>query len=190
MRNENLNAYYPRETKMNDAGFSLLNAAVPLTKGAWAVVSTSRVQAIHQMGSWYLHCSGYARRSQFVPGTGKQQSLPMHRVIAQLMGLNPNGLEVDHVNGDKLDNRDENLRVATHAQNSKNKTRKRTDGTSSKFKGVSWDKRAGKWHARIMSGAVAVHLGRFEKEQDAANAYAVAAVRLHGEFAAPRVERK
>lgn len=86
--------------------------------------------------------------------------------------------EVDHANGDGLDCRRSNLRVASHAENVRNaRSRKGT----SKFKGVSFSK--GGWRAALRVNYKTVHLGRFETEEEAAVAHDEAARRLHGAFA-------
>lgn len=73
----------------------------------------------------------------------------------------PNG-EIDHINGDPLDNRKGNLRIVTHQQNLFN---------NSKAKGYSLDKRNGKWQAQICINDRHLALGLFEKEEDARKAY-------------------
>lgn len=84
----------------------------------------------------------------------------MHR---ELMGLaHGDPRQVDHKNGDGLDNRRENLRVATHRENHQNLHADR--GGTSKHRGVSWDTRSGKWVARANNH----HLGYFSDEEQAA----------------------
>jgi len=108
---------------------------------------------------------------------GNNKTLLMHRVIT--------GAEVklcvDHINGNGLDNRKENLRVCTRSQNIKNQKPGST-GTSS-FKGVSWSPRHKKWSANIRSDGVSYGLGFYALETDAAQAYDEAAISLHGDFA-------
>jgi hypothetical protein len=106
----------------------------------------------------------------------------VHRIIF----LYHNGYmpeKVDHKNGNIDDNRIENLRAATHADNRKN-SRKRTKNKSSKYKGVSYYKTKGKWRAQIMHKSVNKHLGLFENELDAALAYNTSAMLYYGEYAA------
>lgn len=91
------------------------------------------------------------------------------------------GIHVDHVNGDTLDNRRENLRTASPSQNQMN-SRKRARRTS-EFKGVCWHGGAGKWRAYICKGRTQTHLGMHESEIAAARAYDEAAKRMFGEFA-------
>ena len=102
----------------------------------------------------------------------------LHRII-----LNPPpGLLVDHRNSNTLDNRRENLRLATHSQNVHNK-RKTQSKTSSKFIGVSFEKRCGRWDVRIKHQGKLTWLGRFDDEVAAAKAYDNAARKYHGDFA-------
>lgn len=91
------------------------------------------------------------------------------------------GIEIDHINGDRSDNRLANLRLATRAQNSCNQN-PQTGGTS-RFKGVSRHRAAGKWQAHIQVGRRSEYLGLFETEHEAASAYNAAAAARHGEFA-------
>lgn len=113
--------------------------------------------------TWTMTSSGYAVRS----GRDRRTIL-MHRHI---MGLGPRGreirgaLEVDHLNGDPLDNRKANLRVVTRAQNSQN-LRPRKGGTS-KFRGVFFERRAGKWRGEVTLFYKKHHVGLFETEQEA-----------------------
>lgn len=108
---------------------------------------------------------------------GRLTTLRLHRLIMNA----PKGLEVDHVAGDGLDNRKAMLRLATHRQNIAN-CRKRT-GTTSRFKGVSRHKGAGKWQAGIKAGDKRLHLGLYDNEVDAAKAYDAKARELWGEYA-------
>lgn len=85
---------------------------------------------------------------------------------------------LDHKNRIKSDNWIDNLREATNSQNKINTI---TTGGSSKYRGVRWDR--GKWKAQIKNNKVYKHLGRFDKEEDAAIAYNNAAIELHKEFA-------
>jgi len=108
---------------------------------------------------------------------GTRTILGMHRLIMDP----PDGMEVDHIDGDGLNNLRSNLRVVTHAQNMYNEHGKRKwrSGAiqSSEHPGVCWDKRRGKWKARIKADHVEYHLGRFDDELAAAEAYRVAKAR-------------
>ncbi|MDE2434711.1 MAG: HNH endonuclease [Sphingomonadales bacterium] len=123
---------------------------------------------------WHLHSAGYAYRAQ--KKSGKQTNFLMHRQIMQP----EKSMLVDHINGNRLDNRRENLRLATHAQNACNNAA--IVGTSAR-RGVSWHTSRGKWRATIKVDGRARHVGYFATEDDAAAAYDKAATDLHGEFA-------
>jgi hypothetical protein len=103
-----------------------------------------------------------------------------HRLHRLLLGLPAS--DVDHRNGNGLDNRRENLRAATESQNAANsKKPKSRSKTSSQYKGVSWHRI--NWQASIRFRGKAHHLGTFSDEADAAKAYDRAALKYFGEFA-------
>jgi hypothetical protein len=106
---------------------------------------------------------------------GSRAGLKLHRLLL------PDWAEIDHIDGDGLNNCRSNLRAATHSQNQGN-TRKRL-GTSSQFKGVCWSKCAGKWRAYIRSDGKLKFLGYFASEFEAAQAYNSAALEKWGSFA-------
>jgi hypothetical protein len=101
----------------------------------------------------------------------------MHREMMKA----PAGVLVDHRNGDNLDNRRSNLRLATPTENSCN--RRKTKGGSSQYKGVCFHRRRGEWVSRIKIHRKSIFLGSFDKEVEAARAYDEAARKYHGEFA-------
>jgi hypothetical protein len=106
----------------------------------------------------------------------------MHRVILEDMLERPlKECEfVDHVNGNGLDNRRGNLRLATKSQNAQN--RRKVNGTTSQYKGTTWDKHSNKWKAQIRHNGKLIHLGLFDTEADAHRAYCEKAKELFGEF--------
>lgn len=88
---------------------------------------------------------------------------------------------VDHINGNGLDNRRVNLRLATSLQNQGNSRKRRN--ASSYYKGVSWYKPLKKWRAQIKVDKHVIHLGYFVSEEEAAIVYQEAAIAHFGEFA-------
>ncbi len=123
-------------------------------KGKFAIVDADQHEDLIQW-AWHTDWNGYVRRG--FRCQGKPRIELMHRRIINA----PAGLQVDHVNGETLDNRSVNLRLCTNQQNSRNRHVVR--GVS-KFKGVSWDARRGKWMATIKLNKKAIYLGLFVNE--------------------------
>ena len=104
-----------------------------------------------------------------------------HRIIwAMAHGKMPQQC-IDHINGDKADNRLENLRSATVAENTRNAGKPATN--SSGYKGVYFEKGRGKWRAKISVMNRDIHIGYFGSCEDAVAAYQEKSVLLHGAFA-------
>lgn len=103
----------------------------------------------------------------------------MHRAITNA----PKGMDVDHINGNTRDNRRENLRVCTHAQNLAAGRPAKRANSKSKYNGVGWNKSANQWMARIRINGKLTYLGCFKDETAAARAYDKAAREHFGEFA-------
>lgn len=122
--------------------------------------------------------SGYAQVIDylgFIDGKYKYKKYYLHRLIMNA----PKHLQVDHINGDKLDNRKENLRLCTNASNSRNVGAKK-----GKHKGVYYDKKRDKWCSQIRKNGVTITIGScFGSSEEAALAYNKLAKRLHGKYA-------
>jgi hypothetical protein len=143
---------------------------IPLSQGKHALVDDEDFDRISQ---WKWHFSdGYAARH-----SEGSRPVRMHREIMQPS----DGLEVDHIDGNKLNNCRSNLRLATHGQNMRN--RKLQTGGTSQYKGVVWYAQTSRWQAKIQVDRKTIHLGYFADEIDAARAYDKAACTHFGEFA-------
>lgn len=151
---------------------------IPLSQGKVMLVDDHWYEELSKH-PFYYH-EGYGIRKERVKGeTNKWKIYRAHRVI---MGCEDPDLVVDHINGDKLDNREENLRIATRGENNRNV--KKTWTSSSQYKGVTHQPDQDKpWVAQIGYGRERIYLGAFYHEREAANIYNLAAKQLFGEFA-------
>lgn len=104
-----------------------------------------------------------------------------HRVIHLWMTGHWPEAEIDHIDMNRANNAWANLRVATRSQNSANKPKR--SGTSSRFRGVTWERSRCCWQAQIRSNNRNRIIGRFDTEEAAARAYDAAALSAHGQFA-------
>ena len=129
----------------------------------------------HRIGNSYYAVA-------WIPYDGKRKQIAMHRMILNT----PSDMQSDHRNGDGLDNQRCNLRICSSSQNIMNS--KKGSRRSSRFKGVYWEKARQKWHVEIQAFGKKHHLGRFEKEKDAAIAYDLAARKHFGRFARLNLE--
>lgn len=103
----------------------------------------------------------------------KRAGIPIHRYVMELgKGEQGKGVYVDHINGNKLDNRRDNLRLATNKMNQGNRI----------ARGYIWNKVKQKWQASISTDGVTHHLGDFTNEEDARCAYRKAHIDKFGEF--------
>jgi hypothetical protein len=148
---------------------------IPLTHGKVAIVDDEDYELLNQWKWHYGGGGGYAVRHNYK--SSKQTRLFMHRVIMNT----PEGMQTDHINGDRLDNRRENLRICTNAENMRN-SKKHKNNTSG-FKGVSRCKDCNRWRAYINCDNDRHNLGLFLNPVDAAYAYDTKAIELFGEFA-------
>lgn len=113
-------------------------------------------------------------------GSDARTRAPRYAFLHGMILSAPDGMDIDHANGNGLDNRRSNLRFATRSQNSANSNKK---GSTSRFRGVCWDKRRGNWHVAMRCNYRSVNIGNFASEEAAARAYDAKALELFGEFA-------
>lgn len=144
---------------------------IPLTQGKRTIVDDDMYE---YLTCWDWHyATGYAKRADW--DNGKMKIIRMHHIILPLK----DGLQCDHINGNRLDNRKENLRLVTKAQNMMNRGLQKN--STSGYKGVN--KHQGKWRAYILEYGKQKHLGVFKDKKEAAKAYNTMAKKLHGEYA-------
>lgn len=151
---------------------------VPLTKERFALVDEADFALVSSY-NWYLGTHSNPDAITRRRGAAGDRKISMHRLLLNA----PTGVQVDHINGNPLDNRRCNLRLCAPSENVFN-TRRRIDNKSG-FKGVSRCARGARvrWQAHIHAFGKHYVLGRFDTPEAAHEAYKRAALRLHGEFA-------
>lgn len=121
---------------------------------------------------WKWHdYDGYAARTVYLGGGRKNAKYKMVKLHREIMA-NPEGYQVDHINGDKYDNRRCNLRLATNSQNQMNKGLQKNN--TSGHTGVQWVPKWNRWMARIIKDKKRIYLGAFKTKEEAIMARKVA----------------
>lgn len=124
----------------------------------------------------------YAIRQVAAQNERKQTNLRLHRIIMErVLGRElVQDEDIDHVNGNGLDNRRENLRLATRSENCAN--RGKQSNNKSGYKGVHWNNEKQKWVAFIGFKRKKFYLGQYDTPEEAYEAYCEKAIELHGKF--------
>jgi len=162
---------------------------VPNYEGYYQVSDLGRVRSLdrtvttkHGVGRFYKGRvikgtvnKGYRRTTLNIDGVGR--NLKFSQLVAMaFLGHEPNGhtLVVDHINGDRSNDRVENLRIVTSRANTSTSFRSDRNSLSSEYVGVNWDKKTSKWKAQIYHNGVSVVLGYYDTEIEASKAYQLA----------------
>ena len=154
---------------------------IKLTQNQFALVDDCEYEYLNQW-KWCARRNGntfYAVRNSRKTECEKRKLILMHQVILQRMGIEFE--QVDHIDGNGLNNCRSNLRAATKQENGCNRN-KQKNNTSGR-KGVGWNKQHQKWQAQIQVNGKQIHLGYFDDIEDAVRAYNQAAKKHFGKFA-------
>jgi hypothetical protein len=160
-------------------------AEIELTQGYKTIVDDDIYELLNRQ-KWWIHKNGgpqiYAKGSD---PNDYNKRVYMHRVIANA----PKGMHVDHINGNSLDNRKENLRVCTHAENTRNKRITSKYGYKGIYYVNNYRNLSKPWQAAISVKGHPKFLGYYATPEEAARAYDKAAKELYGEYANLNFER-
>ena len=151
---------------------SLSNSSIPIEIDDWNYCRVLR-------RNWFLVLDEN-RNPKSIQSNGRfNNKIILPRFLLNLTKADK--VDVDHWNHNIFDNKESNFRISNRSQNSCNQSLKSSN--KSGYKGVSWNKRIGKWHSQIKHKYKAIHLGYFDDIILAAIAYDNAAIELHGDFA-------
>lgn len=133
-----------------------------------ALISTEHLPRVDEFpNKWYLRAFPKADhlyvQGEDRLGNGKRKRYILHREVMRC----PQGMSVDHINHNTLDNRAENLRVVTHQQNQQNRKGAQKNNLSSGIRGVSWCKTNQKWTTGVKLFGRRIHLGLYKDVEEA-----------------------
>lgn len=156
-----------------------MSKTIPLSRGLAAIVDDEDYEFLSGF-SWHAtnanRYGGWYAATNVKNVDGKFRKIKMHRLLTSAT----KGTEVDHINGNGLDNRKSNLRICTTAQNCKNKKNRKTR----RYKGVyPQPYRRLPFRVQIGVNYQRIWVGSYATEEQAARAYDQAALKYHGEFA-------
>jgi len=149
---------------------------IRLTNGKLTQVDDADYERLKKF-TWAENDQGYVLRQKWVNEKQRSLQIRMHR---EILGV-PKESDVDHIDGNKRNNQRSNLRLATRAENLRNRGKNKNN--TSGFKGVFLQKVTGRFFAQIKLNRKAIYLGTFSTPEEAHAAYVEAAKEYHGEFA-------
>lgn len=153
---------------------------IPLTQGRIALVDVDDLHLL--LPNTWCFCQKTSEYGIAVC-TSKQKRVAMHR---RIMGVEDDPtIQVDHINGNPLDNRRENLRLCSGAENIRNALKARKHNKASGLLGVGWRKNRNRWIAKVRVDGRTHSAGSFKTKEEAADARDKLAKELHGEFFSP-----
>lgn len=149
---------------------------IKLTKNKYALVDDEDYDFLNQW-KWHYHSMGYASRRKWIKGQNRQESILMHRFLMNT----PVGMDTDHINRNKLDNRRSNLQICTKGLN--HQRAKLQSNNTTGYKGIVWYKPTNRWRVAIKFNKKGIHLGYFKELTEAISAYNNKALELFGSMA-------
>jgi hypothetical protein len=158
--------------------FTKMAKEIILTQGKVAIVDNEDYDYLNQF-KWYASNKNgkFYVQKKITVSKNKTTCISMHRFI-----MKPNkGMVIDHLDGNPLNNKKNNLRICTHAENMRNS--KIRINNKSGYKGVSYQENSNNYRASIRFNNIKINIGDFIDPIDAARAYNAAALKYHGEFA-------
>ncbi len=152
---------------------------VPLTRGMAAIVDAEDAPIVNKY-RWYAAKSP-STHNYYAYTSPMRDGKKLHISMSRLIMNAPKDKFVDHRDGNTLDNRKGNLRLATTAQNNRNRQRMNPQNTSG-FNGVFWERKVNKWRVQVSIHNKRHHVGVFETLPDAVEAQRRASLEFYGEF--------
>jgi hypothetical protein len=134
---------------------------IQLTKGLFATVDDDDYETLNQ---WKWHASSHGHKWYALRGA-RSNRVRMHRFIVNA----ENGMDVDHINGNTLDNRKSNLRICTHAENTRNRRGRSTNRSG--YKGVYWCEEKQNWTVEVILNGKRAFRKQFKNLLDAVKAH-------------------
>jgi hypothetical protein len=155
-----------------------MSKEIKLTKGFTAIVDDEDFEYLNQ---WKWQAEKSKRGCYYACRTIQKENKKIHVKMHRLIMAAVEGMDVDHRDGNGLNNRRYNLRACTHLNNCHNRRHLRRENISG-ISGVQWDNRRGKWRSRIIVERKEIHLGRFSSLSEAINARREAEILHYGKY--------